>query len=753
MHSFFLRLLAAIIMLISLFFGIFLSQSGFQHIQEFKQLERIVPSSISGVLEGETQLRALAYPLSDNGIVVSPKAGVKSLYFRYLKEREERDSDGDTRWVTVEDYSRAVDFSIADHSASATVFASQSVTKIDWDLPKSFSRTEGDFRYSEWRIEPEDSLLIYGWVQIKNKEDSSHLTTQPEVSISFETQGAYLPIISTYSAGQVRESLGTSAIIKIWGGVSLLALSLFAFIYAAQIHRILVYLTLLTIITTGSLSYYGIASLVADVRGGADFLSAQQSKMALALPKAFEKKQLVPWQQERISEIRMNHYFLQQTYQQQISNFPENLFAWAAKIDPSQNLLQLRPDESETVHTRLARFEQTKVNNGWAYWWVLAGVVLFATLTWFGFRFAKIKRMIENIETTPSLGVSFGIAEVKGKVVLLEDESLSGPVSHLPCSWYRYLVEEQRGSGKDSKWVTISDDKKGLVFLCQDREGSLAIEPKDAEIITRHKKSNRSGSMRYTEWALRPNDKLYAIGQAVINPQQADQLILAKGEKEALFILSNYPERDIMIKKASSSMLTLVFAFSAMFFAAVFLRGMSGQFSAIDYLLSGLVAPVFLSVFMLVLHYNDLVFLKKRAQRNWANIQVSLKKRSTLLKQIQNVVSQYQQFEKSLLLQITQHRKKLKQDIQSVSNAGAFLHEEHQLIQCLRLTIEDHPELQADKLMHNFTDKLIKLENEVSLMRAGYNDAVNQYNTRVQSFPDLVLARSFGFKTLMRLSF
>jgi LemA protein len=45
-------------------------------------------------------------------------------------------------------------------------------------------------------------------------------------------------------------------------------------------------------------------------------------------------------------------------------------------------------------------------------------------------------------------------------------------------------------------------------------------------------------------------------------------------------------------------------------------------------------------------------------------------------------------------------------------------------------------------------DTLTQLENEVAFMRTGYNDSCTEYNARIQSFPDILLAKVFSFKTL-----
>jgi hypothetical protein len=784
MHPIYLRILAILVMAVSLFFGIQFSHDGFKNIQEFKQLERIVPSKILGLLEGASQTSGLAYDLSvdganvNNALIISPKASVPSLYYRFLKEEKETDSDGGTRWVTRQDISRAVDFAIADHEASARVNAEKHVNTIQWSMPLSYQQTQGRWRYTEWRIEPEDFVLIFSWADLKDRESQ-----YPEVSLNFDQAGAYLPIISKGSAEQVRGELGTIAILKIWGGVSLLALSLLALMYTVQIHRVLVYLTLLTVVTTGTLSAYGFAALVADVKGGSSYLAEQSNKTELALVRLLESQGLewagwssIPsenqfewsalenWQQSRLSNLKLNLNFLQQVYQLHTNKFPENIVAWLYGLDEGEKQFVLSEWESKQAEQRFASFGQTKVQ-GAAFWWVLLGFLMFVGFTYLGFRFAKLKRMIENVPTSATLGVTYGIAEIKGKVIVsdpvknepsakqLESSNLTGPVTHRNCVWYRYLVEERRGSGKKRRWVTISDETHSVGFYCEDQHGKLAIDPKGAEIITRHKKVESRGGMRYSEWTILPGDSLYAIGQANIDISETDRLIMSDGEQGDIFILSNYSEKELMISKAASSMFGLGMAFSALFFSAVFYHAMNGEFSATDYLMSGLLGPIFLTFIMIVLHYNDLIFLRQRAQRNWANIQVSLKKRSTLLKQLQAVVGGYQQYENTVLTQITAQRKRIKEAGESVGEVGQLLVSEHQLVQSLRLAVEDYPDLKANLLMTQLVDRMTRLENEVALMRSGYNDAVNEYNTRVQSFPDLMLAKAFKFKLMTRLGF
>ena len=71
----------------------------------------------------------------------------------------------------------------------------------------------------------------------------------------------------------------------------------------------------------------------------------------------------------------------------------------------------------------------------------------------------------------------------------------------------------------------------------------------------------------------------------------------------------------------------------------------------------------------------------------------------------------------------------------------------------VKATVENYPELKADKLTSEYMHSLETLETEVALIREGFNDAVTQYNERIQSFPDLLLAKLFKFEKMKRLRF
>ena len=48
--------------------------------------------------------------------------------------------------------------------------------------------------------------------------------------------------------------------------------------------------------------------------------------------------------------------------------------------------------------------------------------------------------------------------------------------------------------------------------------------------------------------------------------------------------------------------------------------------------------------------------------------------------------------------------------------------------------------------MGDFMNRITRMENEVSMMRAGYNDGVERYCTVKQRFPEVLLAKAFKFE-------
>jgi len=330
------------------------------------------------------------------------------------------------------------------------------------------------------------------------------------------------------------------------------------------------------------------------------------------------------------------------------------------------------------------------------------------------------------------------------------EDGFETPLQNRECVHYRYLVEEYIRRGKNSSWVTRKNEDERTPFLCRDDEGDLPIDPENFEMIVNRRYRRKNGRWRYTEWWIEIGDEIYAIGEAQIDPDTGDSLILKKSEdKELPAILSNRTEAEVMLKKASRGMGFFLFGFTGALLTALLLFGGSGSFAATDYLMAAMVAPAFLTMLMLVLHYNDLVFLRDRARRNWANIEVSLKKRFDLIPRFTEVAKSYLAHEKGLQERLAAMRGGYKGGaVIDPTRLMDMLGGDASLLSMLRGLEESYPDLKGNESIAKVMEALTLVENELALMRDGYNDAVRVYNTRIATFPDMAFARMFRFESL-----
>ncbi len=62
--------------------------------------------------------------------------------------------------------------------------------------------------------------------------------------------------------------------------------------------------------------------------------------------------------------------------------------------------------------------------------------------------------------------------------------------------------------------------------------------------------------------------------------------------------------------------------------------------------------------------------------------------------------------------------------------------------------MENYPQLKANENVKQLQEELTSTENKIAFSRQFYNDSVNAYNTRRQSFPAVLAAASLGFGPL-----
>ena len=156
-----------------------------------------------------------------------------------------------------------------------------------------------------------------------------------------------------------------------------------------------------------------------------------------------------------------------------------------------------------------------------------------------------------------------------------------------------------------------------------------------------------------------------------------------------------------------------------------------------------------------VMMYNGLVSVKNNVARAWANIDVLLKQRHDELPRLVEVCKGYRDFERDVLVRVTEARGRVAQarearDIAALGPAEAALRVGVARIFALA---ERYPELKANQNFLQLQDRITGLENAIADRREFYNDSVNVNNIRIEQFPETLIARLFGFREARLLLF
>ncbi len=153
--------------------------------------------------------------------------------------------------------------------------------------------------------------------------------------------------------------------------------------------------------------------------------------------------------------------------------------------------------------------------------------------------------------------------------------------------------------------------------------------------------------------------------------------------------------------------------------------------------------------------FNQLVMLKNNAEKAWSNTDVLLKQRNEELPKLIAVCKEHMKYEQETLQRIVEARSKIKSALDN-GDMNALGAAEDQLrlgLGELFAVVEDYPELKASEAFLQLQSRITTLEDSIADRREFYNDSANINNTRIEQFPDLLIAKMFGFKHYRLMSF
>ena len=154
-----------------------------------------------------------------------------------------------------------------------------------------------------------------------------------------------------------------------------------------------------------------------------------------------------------------------------------------------------------------------------------------------------------------------------------------------------------------------------------------------------------------------------------------------------------------------------------------------------------------LVIFYAINIYNHLVRIKHNVAKAWSNIDVLLKQRHDEIPKLVEVCKQYMAFEKQTLESVMAARNQVSsaRQNQNMAELGPAESMLRMGLGNLFAVAEAYPDLKANDNFQHLQQRISSLESAIADRREFYNESVNINNTRIEQFPDIVIARALNF--------
>jgi E3 Ubiquitin ligase len=171
--------------------------------------------------------------------------------------------------------------------------------------------------------------------------------------------------------------------------------------------------------------------------------------------------------------------------------------------------------------------------------WLLAAALAGATVysLYYCFVSWRRNRVVGDTPTSRVRSAAQGYVEFTGRGLMTPSKENKAPLTGIPCTWWRYKIEERSGR-RSRSWTAVQSGTSEEPFLLDDGTGQCLIDPRGAEVFPNANDvwygssdwpdrlripsgggvlgwcldAVATGKYRYTEHRLEPHERLYAIG-------------------------------------------------------------------------------------------------------------------------------------------------------------------------------------------------------------------------------------------------
>lgn len=147
----------------------------------------------------------------------------------------------------------------------------------------------------------------------------------------------------------------------------------------------------------------------------------------------------------------------------------------------------------------------------------------------------------------------------------------------------------------------------------------------------------------------------------------------------------------------------------------------------------------------LVGSYNSFVRLSQQVDSQFANLEARLQRRFDLIPNLVETVKGHMAHEQEVFGNIAEARARMA-GARTVDERVAATNQLEGALSRLLVVMENYPQLKAQESVARLMDELAGTENRIAVERDNFNAVVQQYNTRIKSFPAVILANMFGYE-------
>jgi len=146
----------------------------------------------------------------------------------------------------------------------------------------------------------------------------------------------------------------------------------------------------------------------------------------------------------------------------------------------------------------------------------------------------------------------------------------------------------------------------------------------------------------------------------------------------------------------------------------------------------------------LIAVHNGLVTLKNRVDEAWSDIDVQLKRRYDLIPNLVETVKGYARHESETFEKVIQARNAA-MGAQGTGDKAAAENMLSGTLKSIFALSENYPDLKANQNFLQLQDDLKDAEDKIQAARRFYNGNVRDFNTKVQLFPNNLVAGKLAF--------